>query len=86
MAAPIETKVKASTAAGLAVGVLVTVLNAVVGNSQLMGSMPAWLQSLITLFGPPLATFLAGFYSPHTPRVTAAPEPPAAGPGVPPAV
>lgn len=79
MAAPIEKKVKASTAAGLAVGVLVTVLNAVVGNSQLMGAMPAWLQSLFTLFGPPLAVFLGGFYAPHSPRVTAAPEPPASG-------
>lgn len=82
--AAIETKVQASTAAGLAVGVLVTVLNAVVGNSQLMGSLPAWLQSLLTLFGPPLVVFLGGFYAPHTARVTPAPEPPA-GPGVTPA-
>ncbi|MEU5477419.1 holin [Streptomyces mirabilis] len=81
----IEQKVQASTAAGLAVGVLVTVLNAVVGNGQLMGSLPAWLQSLITLVGPPLATFLAGWFAPHTPRLTAAPEPPTAGNGVTPA-
>lgn len=74
----IEKKVQASTAAGLAVGVLVTILNAVVGNSQLMGSMPSWAQSLLTLFGPPLATFLAGFYAPHSTRVTVVPEPPAA--------
>lgn len=79
MAAPIEKKVQASTAASLAVGVLVTILNTVIGNSQLMGAMPAWLQSLITLFGPPLAVFLGGFYAPHSPRVTAAPEPPACG-------
>jgi hypothetical protein len=77
--APIEMKVKASTAMATAVGVLVTVLNAVVGNSQLMGSMPSWLQLVLTLFGPPLATFLGGFYAPHTSRVTAAPEPPASG-------
>ncbi|MET9073820.1 holin [Streptomyces sp. NPDC004232] len=74
----IEMKVKASTAAGLAVGVLVTVLNAVVGNSQLMGSMPSWAQSLLTLFGPPLATFLAGFYAPHSSRLSVAPKPPEA--------
>jgi hypothetical protein len=85
MAAPIETKVKASTAVATAVGVLITVLNTAVGNSQLMGSLPAWLQSLLTLFGPPLVVFLGGFYAPHTPRVTAAPEPPTAGPGVNPA-
>lgn len=83
MAAPIEQKVKASTAAGLAVGVLVTILNSAVGNSQLMGSMPSWLQSLITLFGPPLATFAAGFYAPHTARVAAAPTPPASGTATP---
>lgn len=76
MNAPIEAKVKASTAAGLAVGLLVTVLNAVVGNSQLMGSLPAWAQSLITLFGPPLATFLAGYAAPHASRVTAVQDPP----------
>lgn len=80
----IEKKVQASTAVATAVGVLVTVLNTMVGNSQLMGSLPSWAQSLITLFGPPLAVFLGGFYAPHTPRIAPAPEPPA-GPGVPPA-
>lgn len=79
MSAPIETKVKASTTVATLVGVLVTVLNTTVGNHQLMGSLPAWLQSLLTLFGPPLATFMAGWYAPHTPRVTAAPTPPASG-------
>ncbi|MCW7941704.1 hypothetical protein AAW14_06610 [Streptomyces hygroscopicus] len=86
MAAPVETKVKAATAVGVAVGVLITLLNSVVGNSQLMGSMPAWLQSLLTLIVPPLATFWAGWKAPHTPQPgpKPAPEPPA-GPGVTPA-
>lgn len=79
MSAPIEAKVKASTAVATVVGVLVTLLNTAVGNSQLMGSMPSWLQSLLTLVVPPLATFLAGWVAPHTPRVTAAPTPPASG-------
>lgn len=79
MAAPVEKKVMASTTVATAVGVLVTILNTAVGNSQLMGSLPAWLQALLTLVGPPLAVFLAGFYAPHTPRVTAVPEPPASG-------
>lgn len=82
--APVEAKVKASTAVATAVGVLITVLNTAVGNSQLMGSLPPWLQSLITLFGPPIVVFLGGFYAPHSPRVAPAPEPPA-GPVVPPA-
>lgn len=81
MSAPIETKVKASTAVATLVGVLVTVLNSTVGNSQLMGSMPSWAQSLLTLFGPPLATFFAGFYAPHTPLAAPTPEPPATGGG-----
>ncbi|MGW3195202.1 holin [Streptomyces sp. NPDC001118] len=77
--APVETKVMASTTVATVVGALVTILNAAVGNNQLMGSLPSWLQSLITLVGPPLGVFLAGFYAPHTSRVTAAPEPPASG-------
>lgn len=84
MSAPIEAKVKASTLTATVVGVLVTVLNTAVGNSQLMGSLPTWLQSLLTLVIPPLATFLAGYAAPHTPRVTAVPSPPP-GPGVTPA-
>lgn len=79
MSAPVEAKVKASSLVAAVVGVLVTVLNSVVGNNQLMGSLPAWLQSLLTLVGPPLAVFLAGYAAPHTSRVTAAPEPPASG-------
>lgn len=79
MAAPIEKKVKSSTAMATIVGAVVTILNAAVGNSQLMGSLPSWLQGLLTLVGPPLAVFLAGFYAPHTPRVTPVPDPPASG-------
>lgn len=77
MAASIEKKVQASTAVATVVGVLVTVLNTAVGNSQLLGSLSPWLQSLLTLFGPPLAVFAAGFYAPHSPRVAPVPDPPA---------
>lgn len=85
MSAPIERKVTASTGMATVVGALITILNAAVGNNQLMGVLPPWLQSLLTLVGPPLAVFLAGWAAPHTPRVTAAPEPPPAGEGVTPA-
>lgn len=79
MAAPVEAKVKASTAATFAVSLLAMLLNAVVGNSQLLHPLPAWLQGLVIAVAPPLATFVAGWAAPHTPRVTAAPEPPASG-------
>lgn len=77
--APIERKVTSSTAMATVVGALITILNAAVGNNQLMGSLPAWLQSLLTLVGPPLAVFLAGYAAPHTSRVAPAPTPPASG-------
>lgn len=79
MAAPVETKVKASTAATFAVSLLAMLLNAVVGNSQLLHPLPAWLQGLVIAVAPPLATFVAGWAAPHTPRVSPAPEPPASG-------
>ncbi|EST24401.1 hypothetical protein [Streptomyces roseochromogenus] len=80
MNAPVEKKVQASTVVGLVVGVLVTLANSLAGHSELMGSVPAWLQSLITLDVPPLATFLAGWLAPHTSRAAPAPEPPAVAP------
>ena len=78
MAAPVEKKVQWSTAVSAVVGVLLTVLNGAVGNSQLMGTLPAWLQTLLTLFVPPLATFAAGYLAPHTSRVTPVPDQPTA--------
>lgn len=84
MAAPIEAKVKASTAATFCVSLLAMLLNAVAGDSALLQPLPAWLQGLLIAVGPSLATFLAGYAAPHTPRGTAAPEP-SAGPGVTPA-
>lgn len=75
----IEAKVKAATSVGLVVGLVITLLNTLVGNSQLMAGLPGWLQSLLSLFGPPLAVFLGGFYAPHTPRVAPVPDPPASG-------
>lgn len=85
MAAPIEKKVQASTAVGIALGILLTLANSLAGHSDLMGSVPPWLQSLITLDVPPIATFLAGWLAPHTPRATPTPEPPAPASAVTPA-
>lgn len=80
--AAIEKKVQASTAASFVVSLVVVLLNAVAGHSQLLGSLPAWLQGLIIAIAPPLATFLAGWAAPHSPRIARAPEPPATASGV----
>lgn len=64
----VEAKVVATTAAMALVGVGLTVLNEVPGNASLMGSVPGWLQGLITLAAPPLITFVTGWRTRHTPR------------------
>lgn len=66
--APVEKKVSAATIASLAAALAITLLNATVGNADLMGSTPAWLQHLATLIVPPLVTFLGGYAARHTPR------------------
>lgn len=65
---PVETKVKAATGGAFLVGLVVALLNWEVGDSQLMGSLPAWVQTLVTLAVPPLITFLSGWQARHTPR------------------
>jgi hypothetical protein len=70
MAAPIERKVTAATAASLVVGIVVAVLNAAVADASLLGPLPQWLQSLILAVAPPLLTFLGGWQARHTPRET----------------
>lgn len=66
--APVETKVKASTGAAFAVGLVIAMLNWAVGDSQLLGSLPDWSQALVTLVVPPLVTFLSGWKAAHSPR------------------
>jgi hypothetical protein len=66
--APVESKVKAATSAAFLVGFAIALLNWAVGDTQLMGAMPAWAQTLIALVVPPLVTFLSGWQAQHTPR------------------
>lgn len=66
--APVEAKVTAATIAAVAVGVVITVLNAAVADDQLLGALPPWLQGILTVVVPPLVTFLAGWKARHTPR------------------
>lgn len=77
--APIEAKVTAATWAAAAVGVLITVLNTAAADSSLLGSLPPWLQGVLTVVIPPLATFLSGWKARHTPRPGITPPTPAAG-------
>lgn len=68
MTAPVETKVKASTAVTLLVGLAAAVLNAVQTDSSLLGPLPAWLQAPLLALVPAGLAFLAGYRARHTPR------------------
>jgi hypothetical protein len=65
---PVEKKVTAATVGSFAASALVAVLNAWVGNEQLLGSLPGWLQTILIAFGPTVVTFASGYYAKHTPR------------------
>lgn len=64
----VELKVIASTGAAALAGVGVTVLNQAVADNALLGPVPVWGQTLITMLVPPAAAFLAGWSARHTPR------------------
>lgn len=66
--APVEKKVRSATAAAAIVGALLTVLNTVVADSTLLGALPPIVQAVLTLAGPPLAVFWAGWQARHTER------------------
>ncbi|WP_385618495.1 holin [Streptomyces sp. P8-A8] len=68
MAAPIEAKVKASTAGAFLAGLAVAVLNAVTADSGLLGPLPSWLQAPLLAFVPAALTWLAGYQARHTIR------------------
>jgi hypothetical protein len=66
----IEAKVIAATATTAAAGIGVAVLNDVENDHALLGSTPAWLQALILVVVPPVATFISGYQAKHTARET----------------
>jgi predicted MFS family arabinose efflux permease len=66
--APVEKKVKAATSAAMFVGLAVALLNWGVGDSELMGTLPSWVQALMSIAVPPLITFLTAWQASHTPR------------------
>lgn len=54
-------KAIAGTTVAALVGVVVTILNAVQENPDLLGALPTWAQSLILLLVPPLIVWLATY-------------------------
>lgn len=66
--APVEKKVKWATYLALLAGLGVALLNQVVADAALMGSLPPWAQFVISLAVPPLLAFLGGYQAEHTPR------------------
>lgn len=63
-----EAKVLAMTAMVAAVAVVVEWLNAASTNSSLLGPLPGWVQGVIVVAAPTVATYLAGWAAKHTPR------------------
>jgi hypothetical protein len=79
MAAPIERKVQASTAAAAVSGLLLWAL----GTYAFKGAVPDVVTSWVYALVPAGITFAAGYITRHTPRP--APAPAAAPPAGPPA-
>lgn len=65
---PVEKKVKTATAAATIAGAAVAVLNAVLGDSQLLGALHPAAQGAVLLVGTPLAVGWAAWQARHTPR------------------
>lgn len=61
----VEAKVKKSALAGLIASLVLALLNAVVGNSAILGGFPAWLQFVLITCAPTLAVFLSGYAAKH---------------------
>jgi hypothetical protein len=70
VAAPVETKVQASTAAAAVSGLALWAL----GHYVLKGGVPDVVASWVYVIVPAVITFAAGYFARHTPR----PAPPAA--------
>lgn len=71
MNAPVETKVKASTAAAAASGIALWLL----GRYVFKGSVPDAVVSWVYIAVPAVITFAAGYFARHTSRPVPAPPP-----------
>ncbi|MEU2674229.1 holin [Streptomyces sp. NPDC007164] len=68
MAAPVEAKVKAASAATFLAGLAVAVLNAIVADNSLLGPLPGWVQAPLLALVPAALAWLAGYQARHTVR------------------
>lgn len=83
MAGPIETKVKAATAAAyIGTTGLLASLTAVQDQPGLIGWLPAWLTPFVLGLLPAAVTAVSGYRASHTPRSDAAARAAADFPGV----
>jgi len=64
----VETKVTVATVVTGLAGLGGAMLNTFVGNSALLGVLPAWAQFLIITLAPAIVTFLTAYAAPHTSR------------------
>jgi hypothetical protein len=62
----IEAKVKSAAVAALLASLAIALLNALVGDDALLGSLPSWLQFIVITVVPAVVTFLAGYKAKHT--------------------
>ena len=72
MTGPVETKVKASTAAAAVSGIVLWIL----GKYVFKGTVPDVIASWTYVLVPAVVTFAAGYIARHTPRPVPAPVPP----------
>lgn len=61
-----EVKVTGATVGAFVAGVAVALLNALVANSEIMGSFPGWIQFVLLAVVPPVVAFLSGYATPST--------------------
>jgi hypothetical protein len=84
---PIETKVKAATAATyLGVAALLAVFGVISDNPLLISGLPDWVEALIIPLVPTLITFLSAYNANHTYRPDLTPPRPHVVPPEPPPV
>jgi hypothetical protein len=79
MNGPVETKVKASTAAAAVSGIVLWIL----GKYVFKGTVPDVIASWTYVLVPAVITFAAGYIAKHTPRPVPAPVPAPPPPGPP---
>lgn len=68
MAKVIEKKTIWATFGAFGIGSAITLLNNLQADAELLGSVPGWLQALITMSAPPAVVFLSSYQAKHTKR------------------